>query len=319
MRAVAQPVAAPTHAVWPRRLAIAGVSLLLLLVVAIFGPSIYVADQLTQADPKPLNAALAPGIGAHRTDVSFPSRDAGLQLKGWLFRPDTPNGRIVITVHGWKQNRIDASYATDQVAHDLLQHGYAVLMFDLRACGESAGERFTLANREYLDLLGAYDFMKQDGAGTPFDPRQMAVIGDSMGGASTLLASPEMPDVGALVIDSAFAELRPVLEYKLPQEMPLPAFYTQPVLWVGPLFQMDADLRPVDRVKAQPQRAFLFFHGAADDFISPAQGQELRAASANPQSDLVLVPGAKHVKTYSANPTAYMDRVYRFFDQQMAH
>jgi fermentation-respiration switch protein FrsA (DUF1100 family) len=81
---------------------------------------------------------------------------------------------------------------------------------------------------------------------------------------------------------------------------------------------MDADLRPVDRVRALPQRAFLFFHGTADDFVFPQQAEELRAASANPHSDLVLVPGAGHVKTYSADPAAYMARVYRFLDEQLA-
>ena len=37
----------------------------------------------------------------------------------------------------------------------------------------------------------------------------------------------------------------------------------------------------------------------------------------NPGSDLVLVPGAKHVRTYQADPAAYMARVYRFFDQEL--
>ena len=317
MNAAAQSAAVPRRSAGTLRLLIAGVVLLVLALLALFGPSLYVANTLTQATPKPVDMALAAAIGTNRTDVSFPSRGDGLTLKGWLFRPDTPTGRSVITVHGWKHNRIDTSYHTDQVAADLVRHGYAVLMFDLRASGESGGDRFTLANREYLDLLGAYDFMKTDGAGTPFDPGQMAVIGDSMGAASTLLAAPEMRDVGALVADSAFAELRPILEAQLPHEMPLPAFYIQPVLWLGPLFQMNAGLRPVDRVRALPDRAFLFFHGLDDDFIPPAHAQELRAASANPGSELVLVPGAKHVRTYQADPAAYMARVYRFFDQEL--
>lgn len=146
----------------------------------------------------------------------------------------------------------------------------------------------------------------------------MAVIGDSMGAASTLLAAPQMPDVGAIVADSSFAELRPLLEQELPKRSPLPGFYTQPTLWAAPLYGLNPDLRPVDAVRAQPQRAFLFFHGLADTFISPAHGQELRAASANPASDLVLVPGATHVHTYQSDPAAYMARLYQFFDSQLA-
>lgn len=313
MQAASPGVVLPRRAVWPRRLIWIGGALIGLGVLAIFGPSIYVVSVLTKPTRTPVDPSLAARIGAHWVDVSFPSRDTDITLKGWLFRPDTPNGRSVITVHGWTHYRIDTSYHTDQVAHDLLLHGYAVLLFDLRASGESGGDRFTLANHEYRDVLGAYDFMKQQG----FDPHKLAVVGDSMGAASTLLAAPEMPDVGAIVADSAFADLRPIIEAQLPARMPLPAFYTQPVLWVGPLFGLNADLRPVDRVKALPQRAFLFFHGLADDFIPPSNGEQLRAASANPQSTLVLVPGAKHVRTYEADPAAYMAHVYQFFDQQM--
>jgi fermentation-respiration switch protein FrsA (DUF1100 family) len=307
----------PRQAVWPRRLAWTALVALILATLALVVPSVYIANKLTQVEGTPVNTALAASIGAHWSDVSFMSRGDGLELKGWLFRPETPNGRSVIMVHGLKQNRVDMNYASDKVAHDLVTHGYAVLLFDLRACGDSEGTRFTLANREYLDVLGAYDFMKADGGRTPFAPARMTVLGDSMGAASTLLASPQMTDVGAIVVDSAFAELRPLLETNLPKQMPLPAFYTQPILWFGPLFQMNADLRPVDSVRAQPQRAFLFFHGTGDDFIPPWHGEQLRAASANPQSDLVLVPGAKHVKTYLADPAAYMARVYRFLDQQI--
>jgi fermentation-respiration switch protein FrsA (DUF1100 family) len=312
--ATSQPRTRPN---WGRRLLIAVVALAGLAGLVVAGLSIYVAGNLSAAYRVPVDTAVATTIGTNYSDVSFPSRQP-VTLKGWLFHAaNNPAGRSVIMVHGWHHNRIDTSYHTDQVAHDLLQHGYDVLLFDLSACGESGGDHFTLATKEYLDVLGAYDFMKSGAAGTAYDPHQMAVIGDSMGAASTLRASVEMPDVGAIVADSSFAELRPILEKELPARSPLPAFFTQPTLWAVPLYGLDPNLRPVDAVRAQPQRAFLFFHGLADDFVPPGNADELRAASPNPDSALVLVPGAKHVRTYEADPAAYMARVYQFFDKEM--
>ena len=165
---------------------------------------------------------------------------------------------------------------------------------------------------------GAYDFLTSGAAGQAYDPHKMALLGDSMGASSVLLASRDLPDVGAVIADSAFAALRPLLERELPRRSPLPAFFTEPTLWAGPLYGLNPDLRPIDAVRAQPGRAFLFFHGAADDFVPPANSQDLRAASAAPASDLVLVPGATHVQTYKMGPAAYMARVYSFFDQQLA-
>lgn len=289
-----------------------------ILLLVIFVPSLFVVNKLTEVDSRPLDTAAAPTIGAHWTDVSFPSRAVDIVLRGWLFQPDHLTGRSVIVVHGIKQNRVDPNYSGGAVPHDLLAHGYSVLVFDLRACGQSGGTRFTIANHEYQDVLGAYDFMRTVGGGTPFDPHKMAIIGNSMGAASTLLAAPYLADVGALVIDSAFADLRPVLEKKLPEQMPLPAFYTTPVFWVGPLFGLNGDLHPIDSVRRVPNRAFLFFHGTADTFIPADHSRLLRAASANLRSDLVLVAGAEHVQTYKTDPVAYMARVYRFFDQELA-
>jgi alpha-beta hydrolase superfamily lysophospholipase len=306
-----------TRANWGRRLLIAIVTLAGLAGLVVAGLSIYVAGNLSSAYRVPVDPAVAATIGTNYSDVTFPSRQQ-VTLKGWLFHADNNTaGRSVIMVHGWHHNRIDTSYHTDKIANDLLQHGYDVLLFDLSACGESAGDHFTLATKEYLDVLGAYDFMKSDAAGTTYNPHKMAVIGDSMGAAATLRATPEMPDVGAIVADSAFAELRPILEKELPARSPLPTFFTQPTLWAVPLYGLDPNLRPVDAVRAQPNRAFLFFHGLADDFVPPSNADELRAASTNPDSALVRVPGAKHVRTYEADPAAYMQRVYQFFDKEM--
>ena len=140
-------------------------------------------------------------------------------------------------------------------------------------------------------------------------------------------------------IDRLEATLRrdPTLAFKLLRYINSPAFglrveinsfahaimmlgYKKLKRWLALLLAtagQDPNLRPVDAVRAQPQRAFLFFHGLADDFVPPGNADELRAASPNPDSALVLVPGAKHVRTYEADPAAYMARVYQFFDKEM--
>src|SRR6476619_3866691 len=128
MQATSPDVTLPRRAVWPRRLIWIGGAVIGLGVLAIFGPSIYVAGALSKPTRTPVDPSLAATIGAHWADVSFPSRDTDITLKGWLFRPDRPNGRSVITVHGWTHYRIDTSYHTDQIAYDLVQHGYTVLL-----------------------------------------------------------------------------------------------------------------------------------------------------------------------------------------------
>ena len=295
-----------------RRARIAAGALLVVLAYAV--PSVVVADVLTKGTHTV--SGLDPGdIGATHADVSFPSRDAGLTLRGWLFQAPHPTGRSVIFVHGWQSNRTDTDFGIDRIAHDMIQHGYDALLFDLRSCGTSDGDRFTLATTEPHDLLGAVDFLRARGYATS----KMAVIGDSMGAATVLEAAPQLRDVAALVADSAFSELSPLLSTELPKRTHLPSFFNWGVETAArSLYGVDPDLRPVDAVRSLPDRAFLFLHASGDDLIPVADATELRQASANPGSELVIVPAQGHVQTYKHDPAAYMRVLYAFLDGQIA-
>ena len=291
------------------RLLLCGLAVALLLVFVVM--PLGLGFSFVYIAPRPLAlAAQAAQVGGRYDEVSFASRADGVTLRGWLFHATNPNGRSVIIAPGWLSNRVAGDYMW--MAKDLIAHGYDVLMFDLRAQGTSGGDHPTLGDRERFDVLGAYDFMR----GRGYVGGKMLVFGVSMGGAAVLLASPQLPDVGAIVTDSAFAELRLTLTNGLARFF-IPELLDGPTLLYAPLFGINPDLRPVDAVRSQPQRAFLFYHGQNDQLVSVSQAYELRAASSNPRSDLVVVSGARHTKAYLQNPSAYLKRLYQFLDQQI--
>ena len=297
-----------------RRLAGAAAVAIALLLLAYVAISIVVASLLTEGSHKPLPVSAA-GIWPSHENVAFPSRGDHLTLKGWLFRSGSGSGRSVIFVSGRLEPRVDMGYGTPSLARELLQHGYDVLLFDVRGTSQSAGARSTLGTREPRDLLGAVDFMKQRG----YDLARMAIIGDSMGAAVVLEAAPQLPKVGALVSDSAYAALRPLLERQLPANSHLPGFFNWGIITAGQiLFGINPDLRPLDAVRSVPNRAFLFIQGTADHEVPPADATALRRASANPQSELLLVPGAGHVKSYQREPDRYLQILFQFIDAQIA-
>jgi len=200
------------------------------------------------------------------------------------------------------------------LAKHLLAERYDVLLFDLRSCGRSAGDRFTLGTLEPRDLLGAYDFLH----GRGYRPARMVVIGDSMGAATVIDAAQDLPDVGALVADSAFARVRPLLDRDLPASSHLPPLFDAGIYAVSGLYGLDSDLSPIDSVRRLKNRAFLFIHGEADSFIPPSNSKELREASANSHTKLLLVPGAEHVKSFRDQPALYLATLDPFLEQQIA-
>jgi len=254
-------------------------------------------------------------VGSDYREVTFTSRIDQLQLSGWLFRSPQATGRSVVFAHGWNQNRADVPYGAADLTGDLLRHGYDVLLFDFRATGRSAGGRYTLGNLERRDVLGAYDFMRAQG----YRAGRMAFIAVSLGAAAALEAAPQMSEAGAIVIDSSFAELRPMI-YKLYDQYSrgFPRFFIPGIIAAGRLFfSFDPDLRPLDSVRALPTRAFLFIHGSEDEFTPLTTSRELYAASSNPASRLVIFPGSGHVQSFHDHRTDYLAAIYGFLDSQL--
>jgi pimeloyl-ACP methyl ester carboxylesterase len=222
----------------------------------------------------------------------------------------------VIFVHGWQGNRVDTGSGQGEKARDVVRHGYDALVFDLRSCGTSDGGRFTLATQEPRDVLGAYDFMVSRG----YPAQRMTLLGVSMGASSMIEAAPQMPKVGAMISDSAFAELRPLVEKELPKRSHLPGFLFDwgVITSAHLLFGVDPDLRPVDVVHSLPQRAFLFVQATDDDFIPSSDATELGHAARNAGTRVRFIDAHAHVKEYLAHPAEYMTAVYAFIDQQLA-
>ena len=314
MRALSNPLAKPAveRRTWPRPMRVVVAALGLLIVVYAL-VSFAMAYELTLGNHRPLGVS-GSVVATPFEEVAFPSRVDHLTIRGWLYRATASTGRSLIVVHGRAQNRVNADFNAVGLAKNVLAHGYDVLLFDLRSCGTSDGDRFTLGNLETRDLLGAYDFMR----GRGYAANRMTILGDSEGAATVIEAAKELRPVGALVADNSFAELKPELDAQLPYNTWLPPIFYPGGELAASVFGFDANLRPVDAVHALPDRAFLFFHGGADHYVPVSNAYELQRASANPQSELVIIPNADHVKSFRTDPTLYLSTLYHFVDEQIA-
>ena len=131
-------------------------------------------------------------------------------------------------------------------------------------------------------------------------------------------AAKDLSAVGALVVDRSFAELKPILDAQLPHNTTLPSIFFPGGELASELFEMNPNLRPVDDGRGLPGRAFLFFHGSADNYVPLANATELKTASTNRDTELVIVPGAGHIKAYRTDPNLYLSTLYAFVDRQIA-
>jgi pimeloyl-ACP methyl ester carboxylesterase len=86
--------------------------------------------------------------------VSFQSQD-GITLKGYSLR--SSGDRAVVLVHGVHSHCWDVH--APEIARALLDAGFAVLVFDLRAHGRSGGDRLGLGRLERQDVAAAVEFL----------------------------------------------------------------------------------------------------------------------------------------------------------------
>jgi pimeloyl-ACP methyl ester carboxylesterase len=276
------------------------------IVFAVYiGLSIYGAIAAMEIPRLPLNDSPA-SVGLAYEDVSFTSRDDNVVLRGWYI----PGERdfIIIIVHGGYQNRVDYNADTLRLAHDLVEKGYDLLLFDLRGRGESEGKGLSLSNIEH-DIGGAVDYLKSKG----YPAKTIGIIGFCSGAASScIFASQE--SIGALVLDGCFYTVNSMVaggaaSRGIPRF--LVDFFLPGVLLMSKIIYGYELVNPID-VVAGITCPILFIHEEHDNLVSLEETFRLFKASDNPANELWEVSAAEHSQAYKTYPSDYVERIDNF-------
>jgi len=105
---------------------------------------------------------------------------------------------ILLVCHGYKQSK------EHLVGLANLFNDYAVVLFDLRAHGDSGGSLVSFGHNEYKDVFAVVNFLKND---SRFRNKKLYGLGVSMGAASVTNACSKGCKFDALILDSCFSRL----------------------------------------------------------------------------------------------------------------
>jgi pimeloyl-ACP methyl ester carboxylesterase len=259
--------------------------------------------------PMRLPVTLPPSqISASIEDVSFTTSD-GIALKGWY----TPshNGAAIIAVHGYNGNRSHVAYH----AKALADHGYGVLMFDMRAHGESGGDQFAMWSTG-RDVQAAADYLKTR---SDVQPDRIGAIGLSAGAHAILYGAAASLDVKALILDgTGSSTCDDFLNPFIPDVQGL--WFMTPAVWMDDraleLFTGQVAPPPFkELVKHIAPRPMLFISaGQAEYETSLAQRYTL---SAGPSAEAWDLPDVGHVAGIIVRPAEYTQKMLNFFDRTL--
>ena len=249
-------------------------------------------------------------LGQPHEDVYITSFD-GLKLHATYFpgmedeagRPADVSGvkKAVICFHGYTGEGLSNHIA---IADYFLKKGYAMLMPDARAHGESEGEYIGFGCLDRKDALSWVNWL----IGKCGNDVAIMLHGTSMGGATVLMASGlDLPcQVKGIVSDCGFTSPKEVFTHVLNHMYHLPAF---PAIQGADLINKRLAGYGMDECNAkyEVQKAkvpILFIHGSSDTFVPVSMCHEIYENLVSPKRKLI-VEWSDHAERYYKDMADY--------------
>lgn len=236
----------------------------------------------------------------------------GVQLNAAWVLPECDTDKAVVIMHGFGCCAVN-SY---KYAKLFLERGYAALIYDNRAAGESGGRKTTLGFNERWDLdlmvKVAREFAGADGI--------VGTHGESQGGATVIMEACRYTKPDFVVSDCPFADMTDEIAYAARLVTHLPKF---PVVYAASLicrlragffFSEVSPIRDLGSADGLIDTPVLFIHGTKDEFIPPENSLRLYEAKRGAKKRW-LCEGAVHARSIVKDNAGYRRALNEFLDE----
>lgn len=231
---------------------------------------------------------------------------SGSIVSGWYVPGDRDQGTVIL-LHSIRRSRLQM---VDR-ARFLNRNGYSVLLIDLQSHGESSGECITAGHLERFDVRAAVDFAHLR---KPENP--VAVVGISLGGAATVLASPLKID--AAVLESVYPTIDEAIGNRIRQRLGPLSPIAKEILLLQMKMRLGispAALRPVDHIGALSCPVLVM--AGSEDRLTPKEETKRLFQAAGERKQLIFFEGAGHVDLYQFDPNRYTELLLDFLEEHL--
>lgn len=218
----------------------------------------------------------------------FVTTTDGIAISCYEITCDEPKA-VVICISG-----LHSPSTTSFYGHASLfkENGFASVLFDMRAHGESEGQKIYLGYKEYLDTDAVVAYVKRKYPDIP-----IAVMGFSLGGAVAINSMATNQDIDALITLSAFSSWEDNFKYQMRKQAP--AFLCQTadgfidlISWCKFGYK-ESQRKPVHQISYLGHRPALLMHSKEDSEVNIANLEQLVAHAPHPVQ-VYLAEGDNH-------------------------
>ena len=244
----------------------------------------------------------------------FVKTDDGLNISAYEVAAEKPKA-IVVCLSG-----IHNPSATIYFGHARFfkEHGYATILFDMRAHGESDGDVIRLGYKEFLDTKAIVRHIRADPA---YNDVPIVVFGLSMGGVTAINSMGEIPEIAGLISLSAYSSWEDVFYENMAAQAPVfLAKIERPFVTLAAMLKYGVNswsVNPKKEIEKLAGRPALLMHTRGDSQVSFANFERiLRHAPAHVET--LVREGDLHFLTENfvepEKDAEYAAKVLRFLD-----
>lgn len=242
----------------------------------------------------------------------------GLDIVAYEVYVENPKA-VVIFLSGIHNPSVTAFFGH---ARMLLDEGYASILLEMRAHGESEGDVIALGFKEPLDTRAVVDYIR---ANPRYAETPIVVYGLSMGGAVAINSIGQIPDIDALISMSAYSGWDDVFLDNMGASG-LVAAVQRPFIRLYTALKYgwaNRNINPKDEIQKLGDRPALLIHARGDSQISYANFERL-VARAPAHVETWVREGDLHFIVHEGlfltphEDTEYAERILGFLDRHFA-
>lgn len=218
-----------------------------------------------------------------------------------------PDAGTVLLCHGHGVNL----KRMDDMVKFLRRAGYSLLMFDFRAHGRSGGKYCTIGLHEWKDIRAVLNAAREKGFLPDSSP--LAAYGRSMGAATLINGSENLPEIRAFIVESSFERLRKIAARDAWRFCRLPdTFLSDVVFWLT--YQVTGidyiSNNPEEKTRGISNRPVFLIHDENDPRADRQAFESLKGRL--PQAQTWEVKDAWHVCAHHKAPVEFEMRFLNF-------
>jgi fermentation-respiration switch protein FrsA (DUF1100 family) len=257
------------------------------------------------ATERPREIVAEAALGRPARDVTLRTDD-GLDLHAWYVA--SRNGAAIITFpRTWTQDH----------ARMLAEHGYGVLLVDMRGYGDSEGDPNAYGWGSGADIDAAVSWLQ---ARPEVRPERIGGLGLSVGGEQMIEAAGANEGLRAVVSEGAgLRSVREALVREGPNVLELALQYPADLMQTAAVWVLSGTGPPPSlraAAAAISPRAVFFVYGEDGQAIEAAINVPCYEAAGQPKQ-IWEVPAAGHTGGLAADPAEYERRIVGFFDRYL--